>query len=107
MVKSVTGTSGAASAQTVTITMPSNKKRIFIRNICVTTKTADIGGDVDIVVNDNGTAVWAAVLRSAKVYGAVFDMGKGIPIRDGDATIVVDSAGAGAVSVCSVIYEIL
>lgn len=103
-------TSSAATEATTTITMPTTGKKgrkINIWGITVTTKTADIGGDCDIVVNDNAVAVWAAVLRSGKVYGADFQFTRPIVIRDGDATIVVDSAGAAAVTVTSVIYEIV
>jgi hypothetical protein len=109
-VKAVTQTSGSNAAQTITITMPTTGKkgrRMFIRHLTVTTHTADIAGDVDIVINDNAVAVWAAALRSGKVYGASWDFGKGIPIRDGNCTIVIDALGAAGTTIGSVIYELI
>ena len=107
MINSTVGTSSANSAKTTTITMPSNKKRIFIRNLTLTTKGADIAADVTIDIKDNGTTVWSAALRSGKVFGGIWDFNKGLPIRNGDCTIVVAAGGAGVITVTSIIYEIL
>jgi hypothetical protein len=101
------GTSSANTAQTITITMPSKRSRIYIRHLTVTTKGADIAGDVDIVVNDNGVAAFPIVLRAGAVYGVNLNFGKGIPIRGGDCTIVIDAGGASVITVAGVIYEIL
>lgn len=106
MVHSVISTSAADTEKTLTISR-GNKRRIFIRNITVTTRGADIAKDVQIIVNDNAVAIWKASLRSAKVFGGAFDLGKGIPVRDGDCTIVVDDAGASCITDTSVIYEIV
>ncbi len=106
-VLTATGTSTANNPQTITITLPSTKSRIFIRHLTVTTKGADIAGDVDIVINDNGTAVFPIALRSGAVYGVNMDFGKGIPIRNGNCTIVIDAGGANVVTVAGVVYEII
>ena len=101
------GTSSANTELTVTISLPSNKSRIFIRTLTVTTKGADISGDVDIAINDNETLTYPIALRSAEVCGGHFDFGKGIPIRGGDCTIVVDAGGASVITVVGVVYEII
>jgi hypothetical protein len=107
MIKTVTGTSGANAAQTLTITLPANKKRIFLRHLTVTTKGADVASDIDIVINDNAVAIYPIALRTGKVFGGDFDFGKGIPIRAGDCTIVIDAGGASVVTVAGAVYEIL
>ena len=107
MINSKIGTSTTDAAVTVTITRPAFKRGwIMIKSITVTTKGADIAKDTDIVLNDNGVAVWAAVLRSGKVYGGHFQ-DLHIPIKNGDATVVVDAAGASVVAIASVVYETL
>jgi len=107
MIKSVTQNSSANSPQTITITKSTGVSRIFIRHITVATKGGDVSADIDIVLNDNAVAKWATAYRSAKIFGGTFDLGKGFPIVDGDATIVIDSGGAGVITVASIIYEII
>lgn len=106
MVTSQVSTSAANTEKTMTIAR-GNKKRIFIRTLTVTTRGGDVAADTNIIINDNGTKVWGAVLRSGKVFGGHFDFGKGLPIRNGACTIVVDDAGANVITETSAIYEVI
>lgn len=106
MFYTATGTSSANTAKTTTITKKAGRD-LYLRHLTVTTKGADIAGDIDIVINDNAVAKYPVALRSGAVYGINMNFGDpGIPINDGDCTIVVDAGGANVVTVTSAIYEI-
>lgn len=103
----VTNDSAANTAKTTTITKPTGKE-IYIHTLTVSTGGADLAADCSIVINDNAVAVWKVEFRAGQIFGGHFDFSScPIPVRSGDATIVVDAGGASVVTTTSVTYEIL
>jgi hypothetical protein len=106
MVYATTQASAANTAQTLTVAR-GNKKRIFLKELTFSSGVAAIVPDVTIAVKDNGTTVWQVELLAAHARPEQFEFGKGIPIRNGDLTIVVDAGGATVVTYISACVEVV
>lgn len=109
MVNSATQDSAANTEQTLTITR-GNRKRIYLRHLTVSIQGEDHTADVTVDVKDDGVTVYSTVLRAGKVFIDDADLGDGIPIRNGNCTIVASAAGGAtnsAITTLSTTYEII
>ena len=111
----MTGVSADNTAKTHTIDAPevnsssTNKKKIILHSITVTTSGADIAADVGVLITASHTGdTWNAELRSGKVFGMDKVFGpNGWDCGHDDVTIVTDAGGAGVVVTVSVHYEVI
>ena len=100
--------SAANTAVTLTITMPSKKNRIVLRDLVISTRGADLATDVEVDVKNNGTEVWSMNLRAGQLFGAHIPFPKNGPIvcKEGDMTITAGAGGASVLVKIAATYEI-
>ncbi len=103
---SVTQTSGANAAQTITINAVADKSH-YIVGFEVAIKAAAAVTDIDVVLNDGATAKWSTVIGAGAAIGTRVGMMLPYPIKMTAATavtLVVDAGGASVVTLANIAY---
>ena len=96
----VTGTSGANTAKTITRAAKTGRTH-YITGFCVTVRAADVTGDVSVAVKDGTTVVYQTYFGDASIRGEERKAEFFHPIRctmSTAANLVVGAAGASAIT---------